>query len=125
MLRAGDCRHYLSVVSPCAAGVDPSTVRDDSGPGTYRWPCAATLRRSLGRRDGPECRTSCAKFAPLTEQEANDLAAEIERACAAALGGLCPTCGAGLERHESGRSVAWTCDEHGLVRRDCDVQEVP
>lgn len=53
------CFHFRGIQNVCAAGIDPKSVRDESQPGPYRWPC---LTLSAERR----ATTTCAQFRPYT-----------------------------------------------------------
>jgi hypothetical protein len=59
------CRHYNGIGNDakcCGAGVRYKDVRDDSGPGMYRWPCLKLLGQ-------PAATTACEKRSLLTPEE--------------------------------------------------------
>lgn len=91
MLRKGTCIHFTGIQhEKCAAGVALKEVRDDSGPGRYRWPCITLANQ-------PRSRVRCPQYRDPTEEE---IAIDREawgQALARVAAGRSPCCDAPLD----------------------------
>lgn len=101
------CRHFTGIQNDtCEAGIDYVSVRDDSGPGMYKWPCIS----SKG------CQTSCVSFAHYTEEEIAEREREVLEALTAFdrfmahKTDVCPHCGKVVNSlRKVGRCVYGSC----------------
>jgi len=99
MSRFRSCVHFRGIQNVCAAGIDPKSVRDTSGPGMATWPCLDT---------GKGCATACPQRRMQTDAEISEEDARIEAAVAKfetdLASGKCPHCQITIEaRRVSGR----------------------
>ena len=88
------CRHFNGIQhDTCEAGVPYLSVRDDSAPGPYRWPCL-DVGRGLAS-------TICPKQSLLTKEEKEEWERTIDGVIAKAdadiAAGKCHVCGANTE----------------------------
>lgn len=117
------CIHFRGIQNVCAAGVDPRTVRDASGPGVARWPCLTLIGKEPAT-------TVCPHRRPMTpedhaEQERRIMAA-VEKFERDIKDGICPHCGNPmLERRVVGRcEYAEPCGHRlGQLKGDDNADE--
>lgn len=68
MNRAGTCVHFRGIQhDKCCAGVDMKSVRDESQPGPYRWPCITLT--GITKKPTPQATTTCEKYREPTADE--------------------------------------------------------
>lgn len=93
------CIHFNGIQKPCAAGIDPMSVRDKSGPGMATFPCIDI---------GKPCAKTCGSQRMMTAQEEADenaaIDAQVARFLADLASGKCPICQEQVaERRQVGR----------------------
>lgn len=85
-----ECRHFRGIQRKCGAGLHPSSYRDSSQPGPYRWPCLTLL-------DNTPAITVCNSRDLLTPEEHDEREDRMMQAVreyeAKIARGECPECG--------------------------------
>jgi hypothetical protein len=88
------CRHFCGIQNVCGAGIDPRTVRDESEPGPYRWPCLQFIGRPAASDTCPKREWMTAEEHAAHETETRQAFSKAEAAIAA---GKCHECGRDIE----------------------------